>query len=289
MLRRNVSIWATFPWKLKNRVSRNNEYSFAEPYSVSYLVRKMTIQDLYEQITERFFAIPGMEELLSQPVSVRADSDPEPALMPWNYIPFKDRRPEYRVCASFNGFEGEAYTETPSDFDGTLKGAVELPPSDKGIDARCLAAINAAMNSLGLCAGTFPATFDERRLYTDALFGQVCGERAIRSNIILVGYDGYIVKKFVSEDIDFWTMDRDPDNISQDRFKHVIVNSGFYNREACFAWGKLFIITGSTLTNGTIVQYLDRGKELLFYGITIAGAATLLGLPWFPVKRKPDY
>jgi len=56
-----------------------------------------------------------------------------------------------------------------------------------------------------------------------------------------------------------------------------------------FAWGKLFIITGSTLTNGTIVQYLDRGKELLFYGITIAGAATLLGLPWFPVKRKPDY
>lgn len=208
--------------------------------------------------------------------------------MPWNYVPFKDRRPEYRVEASFRGSIGEAYTETPADFEGTLQEVLDIPPSDKGIDARTLAAINAVMNHLGLCAGTFPATFDERRLYTDALYAYVT-ENYGRSNIVLVGYDGYIVKKFSGKEVDFWTMDRDPDNISQDRFKHVVVNSAKFNREACFAWGKLFIVTGSTLTNGTIVQYLDKGKDLLFYGITIGGAATLLDLPWFPVKRKPDY
>lgn len=252
----------------------------------------MTIFELYDQIIEKFCGIPEVADFLDDPVVITADSEPEPALMPWNYIPFKDRRPEYRVCADFRGTKGEAYTETPAGFEGTLREAIALAPSEKGIDARCLAAINAVMNHLGLCAGEFPATFDERRLYTEALFLHMV-ENYGRSNIILVGYDGYFVKKFVSEDIDFWTMDRDPDNISQDRFKHVIVNSGKYNREACFAWGKLFIVTGSTLTNGTVVQYLDLindpDRDILFYGVTIAGVATLLGLPWFPVKRKPDY
>ena len=248
----------------------------------------MTIQEIYDNLIEKFCALPEVPALLPLPISIKADSEGETTPMPWNYIPFKDRRPEYRVTARFNEYEGEAYTETPADFEGTLLEAISLPPSEKGIDARCLAAINAVMNCLGLCAGVFPNTFDEHRLYTDALYLHVA-EKYGKSNIILVGYDGYIVKKFVLEEVDFWTMDRDPDNISQDRFKHVIVNSAFYNRQACLTWGKLLIVTGSTLTNGTIVQYLDQGKDLLFYGITIAGAATLLGLPWFPVKRKPDY
>lgn len=248
----------------------------------------MTIQDIYKNLIDKFYELPGVSDMLSQKISIKGDSEPEPTLMPWNYIPFKDRRPEYRVTAEFNGFRGEAYTELPMDFEGTLQEALCLPVSDKGIDARILASINAVMNSMELCAGVFPTTFDERRMYTDALYMHV-SQNFGTSNIVLVGYDGYIVKKFVAEGVDFWTMDRDPDNISQDRFKHVIVNSAYYNRQACLEWGKLFIITGSTLTNGTIVQYLDQDKELLFYGITIAGAAKLLGLPWFPVKRKPDY
>lgn len=248
----------------------------------------MTMFELYDQLIMKFSELPGIANLWDETVVITADKEPEPALMPWNYIPFKDRRPEYRVTADFRGTKGEAYTENPSGFRGSLKEAIMLPPSDGGIDARCLAAVNAVMNHMGLCAGTFPAEFDERRLYTEALFRHMVDNYG-RSNIILVGYDGYFVKKFVGAEIDFWTMDRDPDNISQDRFKHIVVNDGKYNREACFAWGRLFIITGSSLTNGTIVQYLDKGKDLLFYGITIAGAATLLGLPWFPVKRKPDY
>lgn len=248
----------------------------------------MTIQEIYDKLINRFLAVPGVSGMLDEPVIIKGDEKPEPALMPWNYIPFKDRRPEYRVTAQFKESYGEAYTETPEDFEGTLAEVLSIAPSDSGIDARLVAAVNAVMNHFGRCAGTFPTTFDERRLYTDALYNYV-SENYGKSNIILVGYDGYIVKKFVSEEVDFWTMDRDPDNISQDRFKHVIVNSALYNREACFAWGKLFIVTGSTLTNGTIVQYLDKGVDILFYGITIGGTARLLDLPWFEVKRKPDY
>lgn len=254
----------------------------------------MNINEIYDKLIEKFLAVPGVEALLDKSVVIKRDEEPEPALMPWNYIPFKGRRPEYRVTAKILGTDGEAYTETPENFEGTLKEALELPYSEKGIDARTLAAINAVMDKKDLCAGIFPPTFDERRMYSDALFLHMT-ENYGRSNIILVGYDGYFVKKFVSEDIDFWTMDRDPDNVSQDRFKHVVVNSAKYNREACFAWGKFFLVTGSTLTNGTIVQYLDslenpkcQGKPMLFYGVTIGGAATLLNLPWFRVLKKPN-
>ena len=245
----------------------------------------MTIFELYDELIRKFLELPGVTEFLGDEITVVRDENPEPALMPWNYIPFKDRRPEYRVTASFRGTKGEAYTETPENFEGSLKEAISIPPSENGIDARTVAAINAVMCHLGYCAGTFPTDFDERRLYSEALFGYVLDNYG-KKNIVLIGYDGYLVKKMVSDECDFWTLDRDPDNISQDRFKHVVVNSGRFNREACFAWGKIFIITGSTLCNGTIVQYLEQGKNLLFYGITCAGTARLLNLPWFEVKVK---
>ena len=44
---------------------------------------------------------------------------------------------------------------------------------------------------------------------------------------------------------------------------------------------KRYEYTGSTLTNGTFPEFYElalRGKEILFYGTTIAGTAALLGL-----------
>ena len=245
----------------------------------------MTIYELYDELIKKFMQLPGVSDFLRENISVVRDENPEPALMPWNYIPFKDRRPEYRVTADFRGVKGEAYTENPESFEGSLGEALAIAVTEAGIDARCIAAINAVMSYLGYCAGTFPTDFDERRLYSEALFGHVIDNYG-KKNIVLIGYDGYLVKKMVSDECDFWTLDRDPDNISQDRFKHVVVNSGRFNREACFAWGKIFIVTGSTLCNGTITQFLDKGVDILLYGITCAGAARLLGLPWFEVKQK---
>ena len=73
----------------------------------------MTIFELYDKLIIRFKEMDGVEKLLDQPVAVMADTEPEPALMPWNYVPFKDRRPEYRVTADLCGTKGEAYTEKP--------------------------------------------------------------------------------------------------------------------------------------------------------------------------------
>lgn len=245
----------------------------------------MTIQEIYDQILERFRALPGVEELLSEIVDIRGSRRPEVTLMPEGDFPSPANRPEYCTFAKFKGAKGEAYSETPADFYGTLEEVLQFPLAGKGIDARVLAAINAVMKYLGLLdTGEFPEEPAAHRAYADQIFAEVTKEYG-KSNIVLVGYDGYIVQRFMEEPLDFWTMDRNPENITKDRFDHVIVNSGKPNRDACIEWGKLLIVTGSTLCNGTIIPYLECGKDVKFYGITFAGASKLLELPWYEVKK----
>ena len=245
----------------------------------------MTVTDLYQEILAEFYKRDGAQELLGEAVSVTVSEEPERTLRPEGDPPSTVARPEYCVTAELCGVKGEAYTETPEAFQGTLEEALSIAPSENGISAVTVAALNAAMNKLGLCPGTFPEEEQAHIAYADAVCRHIT-ENYGRGNLVLVGYDGYFVKRFMEEGLDFWTMDRDPDHIAQDRFDHVVVNSAKRNRESSFAWGKLFLITGSTLCNGTIVQYLDSGKELLFYGITCAGAATLLSLPWFSPENR---
>lgn len=265
----------------------------------------MTVAELCEQILSRFRALPGIEDLMEEPLVVTVSEEPERTLRPENDPPSTVASPEYCVTAkiqraaektaadSFDRNEGgtvsatgngEAYTETPEAFEGTLKEALAIAPTEKGISAVTISAINAVMNALSLAPGVFPAEEQFHYDYADALCRYVT-EHYGRSQIVLVGYDGYIVKRFMDEGLDFWTLDMDPDHIAQDRFDHVVVNGAKLNRESAFAWGKIFIVTGSTLCNGTIIPYLDSGKELLFYGITCAGAATLLELSWFSPER----
>lgn len=240
----------------------------------------MTITELYQKILSAFHALPGASGLLKETVAVTVSSEPEQTLRPEKDPASTVARPEYCVTAELCGTKGEAYTETPEAFQGTLEEALAIAPSDKGISAVTVASLNAAMSVLSLAPCTFPADPEYPFAYADALCRYVT-ERYGRSNLVLVGYDGYIVKRFMEEELDFWTLDRDPDHVAQDRFDHVVVNGAKRNRESAFVWGKLLIVTGSTLCNGTIIPYLNSGKELLFYGITCAGAARLLSLPWF--------
>lgn len=244
----------------------------------------MTVTELYEQILSRFHALKGARELLEEPVTVTASKEPEETLRPENDPPSTVARPEYCVTAAIRGVKGEAYTEMPSDFQGTLAQALKIAPSEKGISAVTAAALNAAVSCLTETPGVFPADPQYHFRYADDLCRYMT-EHYKGRKIVLVGYDGYIVKRFMEEGLNFWTLDMNPDHISQERFHHVIVNGAKRNRESSLAWGDIFLVTGSTLCNGTIIPYLDSGKELLFYGITCAAAAALLSLPWFAPEK----
>lgn len=242
--------------------------------------KTMTITELYDQIISAFYKADGAEALRKETVTVIASEEPERTLRPENEPVSEAARPEYCVTATLLGAKGEAYTEEPEGFCGTLEEALQIAPTEKGISAVTVAALNAAVSYLNLAPGTFPEGKEARYRYADALCRYV-KEQFGTDHIILVGYDGYLVKRFMEEGFGFWTMDRDPDNITQDRFHHVVVNNAKRMRESSFIWGKYFIVTGSALCNGSVLHYLNTDKEVLFYGITCAGTATLLKLKWF--------
>ena len=81
----------------------------------------------------------------------------------------------------------------------------------------------------------------------------------------------------MAENFELRILDLNPANVGQTRYG-VTVEHGIDAYEDAVAWADLIVCTGSTLANGSIVRYMDIGKEVVFYGTTLAGAAEILGL-----------
>ena len=58
----------------------------------------------------------------------------------------------------------------------------------------------------------------------------------------------------------------------------AIINGSAMKEEIRDSYAELILCTGSTLCNGSIIDYLDLDKDVLFFGTTASGAAPLLGL-----------
>jgi uncharacterized protein (DUF4213/DUF364 family) len=43
-------------------------------------------------------------------------------------------------------------------------------------------------------------------------------------------------------------------------------------------WSDLIFATGSTIVNGTIGNFINKNKPVIFYGVTISAAAKILNL-----------
>ena len=75
-------------------------------------------------------------------------------------------------------------------------------------------------------------------------------------------------------------LDLDQENIGTRKFDVLV--EGPMAKEDVIDWADLLLVTGSTVANGTIDQFLGR-KPVIFYGTTVAGAAHLMGWERFCV------
>jgi hypothetical protein len=76
-------------------------------------------------------------------------------------------------------------------------------------------------------------------------------------------------------------LDLSPKNVGQIRFG-IKVEHGIENyEEVVHGWADVVLCTGSTICNGSITNFIDIGKDVVFFGITAAGAAQLMGWPRF--------
>jgi uncharacterized protein (DUF4213/DUF364 family) len=94
-----------------------------------------------------------------------------------------------------------------------------------------------------------------------------------RARIAQIGFQPRIVESLAAQ-FPLRVLDLDTDNIGARKF-HVAIE-GPEATEMAIRWADLLFVTGTTIVNGTIGAFLE-GKPVLFYGITIAGAAHLMG------------
>ena len=140
-----------------------------------------------------------------------------------------------------------------------------------------IAALNAVMCRLGIVECTVHCRNDGPELCAPLAVERIKAEYG-RPRITLIGYQPSLLAA-LSREFPLRVLDLNPQNIGQTRSGVVVEDGGdeALRLEAC-SWAELILCTGSTVCNGSIVNFLGYDK-VLYYGTTLAGAAALMGLP----------
>lgn len=238
----------------------------------------MEEKELFLTLADRFRYVLEENGLSSEKIDIRAKG-----LSPQEAIGETERKDfpilagkEIMLEADYRGEKGQAFTDAPASFSGTLSEILNL---DMEHDAHArglfIAAMNAVMKYLGLADKTIHCKEGEP---------EDCAKQAveyIKANygepkIALVGYQPALLEN-LSKAFPLRVLDLNPDNIGAERYEVVVEHGEDDFGEVVEEWADIVLCTGSTLCNGTIVNFLELDKEVLFFGTTLAGAAELLG------------
>ncbi len=240
----------------------------------------MTKEELYSTLKERFTRVLKENGLETEPVDVvcRALS-PEEAIG-------STKRKDYPILtgkdvmiqAQCRGSRGQAFTDAPAEFHGSLEDILALDlmgdPHSRGL---FIAVLNAVMRSLGLAADTVHCRTDGPENCAGDMKACLAERWPDVRKVTLVGYQPALLAMLTESGYEVRVLDLNPKNIGQVRCGRTVEDGAAVMQDAA-AWADLILCTGSTLTNGTMADYLSIDKEVVFFGITAAGAARLLGL-----------
>ncbi|MCU0857217.1 MAG: DUF364 domain-containing protein, partial [Pontiellaceae bacterium] len=178
---------------------------------------------------------------------------------------------ELLVEADFHGAKGQAFTD---EYETAQYRAGDIPgirTEDNRSRATFVAAFNAVYRYLNRCAQTVHCRNEE----PVTCAGQLKNLFAPGSRVLLVGYQPRFLEYLV-KDYTVRVLDMDRDNVGEERFGVTVEPATVF--EEALSWCDSALVTGSTLVNGTIADFIGRDKKIIFYGTTIAGPAKVLGI-----------
>jgi hypothetical protein len=171
---------------------------------------------------------------------------------------------------------GQAYTDMYGDYFGKLSEIAEMELKNNYRRAIFISSLNALMRYVALIEKTMHCKDNEPRECSSKLVEYVANKYG-HPKIAMVGLQPRMVES-LAKNFDIKVTDMDYSNINSEKFG-LIVQSPQKTKEH-LDWCDIAITTGSTLVNETITDFLIN-KPVIFYGITISGAAKILGLENF--------
>jgi len=241
------------------------------------------MDDLYDILKERALALWEAARILDKPVMVRAVAlSTEEAIGNPEADDFPLQKGKERLMqAAFGRGLGQAFTDRFGDFEGTLKEVLEMPLENNYRRAVFVATLNAVLRHMGRIRGTIHCKDQEPKQCASELAEQV-KTRYGRVKVGQVGFQPRMVESLAAE-TPLRLLDMDPDNLGTRKFDVLV--EGPEATDEVIAWADLLLVTGTTLVNRTIEQFLGK-KPVLFYGTTIAGAAHLMGWDRFCARGR---
>jgi len=186
------------------------------------------------------------------------------------------------IEARLGADRGQAFTDRPSEWSGSLEDMFTLDLSNTRRRAVFVAGMNALLHSLGLTAGTVHCR-NEDPTRCGPEVAQMVEEEFGKTRLGLIGLQpavlAALVDRFGSESVR--VVDLAPENIGSTK-SGVCVWDGNTELPQLVRWCDLGLATGSSVVNGSINEIINQfekaGESLIFFGNTISGVAALLGL-----------
>ena len=231
------------------------------------------MKNVYKEIKERLFDICRTQDFLSQPVQVKARAlTAEEAIGNPEADDFPIQKGKERLMqAEFLGSMGQAFTDQYGNFEGILGDILEMDLKNNFRRAVFVSTMNAVLRHLGRIDNTVHCRDREPTECAGELVSYIQKKHG-KCKIVMVGFQPRMVEALAAQ-FPLRVLDLDPENMGNKKLGVTI--EGPEKTDDAVDWADLQLVTGTTLANGTIENFLGK-KPFLFYGTTIAGAAHLM-------------
>ena len=189
---------------------------------------------------------------------------------------------EVMIEAQVMGSYGQAFTDVPKEFHGSLKDILTLRLDTNDNRAIFIATLNAVVSHLKMVTGTRHCRDEEPEECARQIAGYVL-EKMGKVKVGLIGLQPAIldnlVRTFGAENVR--CTDLNPNNISTKKYGAEIWN-GKSDTNRLIDWSDVVLATSSTINNDTFDDIKEKadakGKRLIIFGVTGAAVSVLLGL-----------
>ena len=182
--------------------------------------------------------------------------------------------------AVFQNVKGHAYSDHTGNFSGSLSQVINLPMDSNFHRALFVATANAVLRKIGIINKSCHCKDDDPVMCATYLKDILLPFSPKR--IGMIGDQPRLLEEAV-RNFEVRICDRDPENIGIIKSGVMVEDPEAY--KDIKKWADLILATGTTLVNDTIDNFTGS-VPIIFYGITISGAANLLHLHHFcPLGR----
>ncbi len=192
---------------------------------------------------------------------------------------------EVMIQAEFLGHHGQAFTDHPGNFQGSLEELLSLPMDSNYLRALRVAAMNAVLCSQDLIEKTKHCHDEEPQKCAEEIVEWLEENQPELEKLGIIGYQPAIVAEcldhFGADNVE--VTDINENRIGRELTGGAVIKSGREENKSLIRRADFVLATGSTVINGSMDDLLnyfnDMETDYSFFGNTVAAVAYLLNLP----------